>query len=248
MTALTAADLLPFTLRERDRSWLSQPFVLGNFTYACNGHFAARIPGRHVETECDEKAKPLGIMFEEAAERTFQPFELVNAPSVVLARCETCEGARWVLDCDVCEATGEHECSDPRCGCVHECGCCYGKGCFPCGSKEKGKRYCDTCGGTGREVDHRNVLLGDGLSLRWLYLLRVQALPGPIEWNVPVPQPDKYDPKRLDYGAVAFRGSGWLAIILPVRTYGTEQITAIRHGCGIMAQRPQEFRSFTSQV
>lgn len=227
---LTATDLLSFTRRGRNRSHLSVPFVLGEHTYGCNGHFACRIPGRHVETVGDASVEALAGIFDTAFARTFTPFDPVIAGTRPGDFCRDCSGSGVVVDCDVCNGDGEHECSDDRCGCTHECGACDGKGVMVAKRNEDGAHACDACEGTGRKINKDAVYLGDGLALMWRYLAKVQDLPGPIAWSVPAPEvSSRCGADHVDYGPVAFSGSGWQAIILPCRTNGAEAITAPRH-------------------
>lgn len=227
---ITVADLLPFTSRDRNRSHLSVPFVLGDHTYGCNGHFACRIPGRHVDTAGADTVAALVGMFDTAFARPLVPFEPVIAEVAPADICWTCRGNRFVIDCDVCEGSGEHTCSDDRCDCTHECGACYGKGAIGARQFDDGAHACDGCGGTGRKPDESGVFLGDGLALMWRYLATIQALPGPIVWSVPTPKVSRrFCVDDFEYGPVAFSGSGWQAIILPRRTHGSEAITALRH-------------------
>lgn len=232
---LSATDLLAFTSRDRHSSHLSVPFVLGGHTYGCNGHMAARIPGRHVDTDGAKEVEALAGMFETAAARAFVPFEPVIAETRPGDFCRECRGAGRVVDCELCEGTGEHQCGDDRCGCAHECGACDGRGGTPARRGEPGAHACEACDGTGRQIDKSGVYLGGGLALQWRYLCAVQALPGPVEWSVPEPETTHFT--ACSYGAVAFRGPGWEAIILPIRTIGNEAITALRHEHSERAQR-----------
>lgn len=220
-------DLQPFCSYDRHRTWLSAPFAEGEYTYATNGHAAVRIPGRHTEAAADLKA-PIAKLFEAADSAEFLPFDPVDAPKIKYERCDDCGGAGHVIDCDVCEAKGEHTCEDDRCGCSHDCGACDGKGATPARAKDEGAHPCDVCSGRGHKRDGRRVSFGDGLALGWEYVRLVQALPGPIEWSVPTPTPDDFDPKRKNYGPVAFRGDGWTAIIMTARSFGEEAIIAHR--------------------
>lgn len=229
-TQVSSAELLAFTSRDRTRWYLSVPFVLGEYTYGCNGHFACRIPGRHVDTVGAVEVKPLTEMFDTAFGRTLTPFEPVIAKTRPGDFCRDCRGGGIVIDCDVCDGSGEHECDDDRCRCSHQCGQCNGKGVMVAHRGDDGAHACDTCEGTGRKIDESVAYLGDGLALRWRYLAKVQTLPGPIEWSVPEPTVSRvFGADHVDYGPVAFRGPGWQAIILPCRTNGMESITAPRH-------------------
>ena len=232
MTDITSADLLPFCSPDRHRSYLSTPFVIGDggFTYASNGHMAVRVPGRLTDIDQMKNVPSIVGLFEAVEEVEYRPFEIVTAEDAKLNFCETCRGTCYVIDCHVCEASGTHTCADDACGCEHDCGACRGRGVFRARKSEEGARYCDDCDATGRVPDKRGVTLGPGLAVQWRYLRKVQALPGPISWSVPEPEPDKYDPKRLNYGPVAFMGCGWIAVILPLRTDGREAIVAIRLG------------------
>lgn len=237
MRDFTLDELLPFCSPERSRSYLSLPFVIGDggFTYASNGHIAIRVPGRLTDVDQMKNVPSIVGMFESVEGRDYRPFEVVTAEAAKLNRCTVCEGRRYVTDCQTCEGTGMHECSDDACRCEHDCGACSGRGVYPALASDHNAYFCDECFGTGREIDKRNVDLGAGLAVQWRYLQKVQQLPGPISWGVPPAEPDKYHPDRWTYGAVSFMGPGWLALILPIRTYGTEQIRAIRHGAEAVA-------------
>lgn len=237
MTDLTLDELLPFCSPERSRSYLSLPFVIGDggFTYASNGHIAIRVPGRLTDVDQMKKVPSIVGMFESVEGRDYRPFELVTAEDAKLYRCASCLGRRYVIDCQTCEGSGTHTCSEDSCGCEHECGNCDGRGVIFAKATEPGAHLCEDCYGTGWEIDKRNVDLGAGLAVQWRYLQKVQQLPGPISWGVPPAEPDKYHPDRFTYGAVSFMGPGWLALILPIRTYGSEQIRAIRHGAEAVA-------------
>lgn len=230
MTDVSA--LYRFCSRDSYRSYLSTPFVIGDgdYTYATNGHMAARLPGRLTDVDQASQVPSIVKMFEAAESMEFCPFDPVTAPDATLARCDTCDGIRYVIDCEVCEGTGSHECGDRRCNCEHDCGNCAGKGVLTALRKDEGARACSECEGTGRELDRRGVHFGDGLAMQWRYVQAVQSLPGPIEWAVPQSTPEQYFDKVRTYGAVAFRGPGWLALILPIRTSGVEAIQAERMG------------------
>lgn len=233
---LTATDLLPFTSRERTRPYLRAPFVLGDHTYACNGHIACRIPGRHVEAECDAKAAAISGIFDVAFARPLVAFEPVVAETRRGDVCRDCSGGGVVVDCGVCGGSGEHACSDDLCRCTHECGGCSGVGALSARRTDAGAYDCDACEGTGRQIDASTVDLGDGLAMQWRYLQRVQALPGPITWSVPEPTASVFASSGLDYAMVAFSGPGWQAIIMPCRSGGAVAIQAQRHTRGAVAE------------
>lgn len=232
MKNLTLTDLMPFCSVDRGRSYLSTPFVIGDgqFTYASNGHVAIRVPGRLTDVDQMKNVPSIVGMFEAVETIPYRPFAVVTAEDAKLDRCEVCKGRRWVVDCDICEASGTHVCSDDNCGCEHQCGACDGHGVITARVDDPGSHLCFDCDGTGRELDKRGVHLGGNLAVQWRYIQKIQALPGPLSWSVPELEPDKYDPKRFNYGAVSFMGAGWMALVLPLRSYGTEAIEAIRHG------------------
>ncbi len=235
MENLTLDALLPFCSVERGRSYLSTPFVIGDgqFTYATNGHIAIRVPGRLIEVDQFKNVPSIVGMFEAVETRPYRQFEIVTAEDAKLDRCEVCKGRRYVIDCETCEGTGAHFCSHESCRCEHQCGACDGHGAIFAKATESGAHLCFDCDGTGKEIDKRGVHLGGNLAIQWRYLQKIQALPGPLSWSVPDPEPDKYDPNRFNYGAVSFMGAGWMALILPLRSYGTEAIQAIRHGAEV---------------
>lgn len=212
-------NLNAFCSKERSRSYISQPYSIGEFTYATNGHIAIRVPG--VVALPNEKA-PASIegMFADADTRAFRPFDLVTAPPAKRVRCERCRGAGYVTSCETCDGEGLHTCNDDSCGCEHECGACKGMGAHAAIKDEDGAEICDECDGAGRERDRRYVDIGEKTAVMWAYLDLVQSLPGPVEIA--------RDRSGVDapYAAIAFRGDGWTALIVPARWSGREEIRA----------------------
>ena len=212
-------NLIAFCGQEKARSWMAQPFAIGAFTYATNGHVAIRVDG-NVALDVPDAPKSIEGLFAEAVEREFVSFASVDAEPIKPKRCDQCSGHGYTIECDVCDGEGEHECDNARCGCVHDCGSCRGKGCEPALKGDDDAEPCDWCGGAGRELDKRSVNLGHWLVVQRRYLQLVQALPGPIKWAVKMEGSEHKPP--------AFRGPGWLAIIMPMRPSGHEDITATR--------------------
>ena len=219
-------DFLPFCSRDRNRNYLSSPFVIGGFTYATDGRVAVRVPGEHGVPATEKMPHSIVGMFDEAEARSFRPFVPVEAPAIERELCFDCRGMGYIAICEVCEGEGEHTCDDNRCVCEHQCGACDGKGVFPARKNDDRALSCEGCSGDGRREDRRGVDLGEKLSLQWNLLQRVQKLPGPIEW-APLLEA-ALEGSFTNYAPTAFRGPGWVALIMPRRWSGHEEIKAVR--------------------
>lgn len=103
--------------------------------------------------------------------------------------CPQCGPRPEKEECDACGGSGEHECTEPACADVHDCGVCDGSGYVQ-------PRSCRLCDGTGKEkwvparggyllgtsVDR--VLLGrvvDALAERSSSVVEIAATPGRLE-------------------------------------------------------------------
>jgi hypothetical protein len=118
-----AIDLEKFCYRglEPERQKLCQPFSIGEWTYATNGHVAVRVPRRtDIAENPAAPTKEATTLFEEGTKRArYKP-----APKSELPPLETCEWEE-TLTCLQCNGTGkQHQC--PDCSC--ECGECNGTG------------------------------------------------------------------------------------------------------------------------
>ena len=211
-------DIKSFCIPRSAKQLLSRPFSLNGRTYATNGHMAACIDGIHADPLDDSDVK-IESVFEKIDPDRYVAFDrITDVPVAKVHWCAECGGAGRVIKCDVCDGSGEHECSDHLCQCKHNCGACDGEGKIAARSKSDPDAVaCEGCNGTGRKPDARHIHLGCGVAMQWRYLQAVQALPGPIEWSV---TPSVRDPiwGHDTYSPIGFRGPGWHAVVMPVRS------------------------------
>ena len=101
-----------------ERPELSQPFSIGEWTYATNGHVMVRVPRRADIPENPAAPAKVTTLFEESAPRArYKP-----APTFELS-----EPYEWeeTIPCLQCEGMGrKHQCPDCEC----ECAACDGTG------------------------------------------------------------------------------------------------------------------------
>lgn len=110
---MDAAALKPFCGEERARSYLHEPFSLGDYTYATDGRVLVRVPRLAGVGEVERAPK---------AERLFTAYplatELRPLPAFAFPAPER-------ITCDGCKGLGrEHDCPDCQC----ECDLCDGVG------------------------------------------------------------------------------------------------------------------------
>jgi hypothetical protein len=110
---MTLDELKKFCGNNDVRQYLNAPFSLGEWTYASDGHIAARIPRVDSVPEV-ELPKNMDKSLPELFTKEFSNW--VPVPAVTIRPDEYCY---------VCDGTGERECNM---GHIHECDSCDGTG------------------------------------------------------------------------------------------------------------------------
>ena len=108
-------DLKPFCSTDRFRPNLHNPFSLGSWTYATNGHVCVRVPRRDDVPEATDKPVAANTLFERRnfSDAILRPLGEFDLPTLERWPCSRCEGRGHKHDC-------------PDCNC--ECENCDGRG------------------------------------------------------------------------------------------------------------------------
>lgn len=198
-----------FVAQEDIRQHLMAPWRDGDFVYASNGHWIARIPVESYEevapTRCEHpKAAPK--TFSDAADRTnFAPLGPIDAPPT----CRNCNGTgkERTVECPDCDGIGMfmHGLHD------YDCKRCEATGSLKDDSDTATESACVACDGYGLVWDQ----FAPPVELRgsWfnpVYLTLLNRIPG-LEIAVP-PQPD---PET--YLAARFRAGELEGLLMPCR-------------------------------
>jgi len=199
-------NLKQFCGVDRKVKFVAAPFSIGDWTYATNGHVAIRVERVADVGEVEGAPRPIAGMFSGTHE--WNTFPIVTLPIPVGQKCTACHGNGWNVECDGCEGTGEHGCQHDTCSCTHDCPDCDGTGRVVGwhDTPENQRIGCGTCEGQGTTLDQRRILLRPETLLQLRYLRLVLSLPGPIE----IVDRPPLEPQ-------IFRGTGWNALIMPMR-------------------------------
>lgn len=114
-------ELQQFCSREETRPYICQPFSLGEFTYATNGHIIVRVARRADAGEQDIlKQGSVDKVLACHAGAEFKTFPTLSIPDAVREPCERCDGTgKEHADCDCCthkceNCDGEGSCASRR--------------------------------------------------------------------------------------------------------------------------------------
>lgn len=215
---MSGVDLIKFCGQDLYRTYLNAPFSIGDFTYACNGHIAVRVP-RLAEIGEVENA-PTGIVgafvpAEQGKDRA-APLPSISQPKT--ERCSPCSGTGKVIPCEECKGEGSQECDM---GHDHDCEECDGRGSMSARDVVEGSpefqsiRACTDCDGLGAAPEGREgwgvavVFPGDNwVALR--YANKIAALPGAV-WRLT---------GRETGDPIPFWFEGGEGVVMPMRSSG----------------------------
>lgn len=205
---MSDVDLKEFCAAGEWRSYLEQPFSIGEFTYATNGHMALRVPRRADVGSVKNAPESIAGMFEKVEGKEAGARPLPNIPDVPMSVCRDCRGGGKVTSCRECGGEGELECD---LGHDHECGDCDGRGFFPAlGREDSAIRPCPKCYGGGRVPEHgwdTPVIFPEGVAISIRYARKIAKLPG-----IRVNSAETYG------GPLPFWFDGGAGLLMPLRT------------------------------
>lgn len=164
------------------RSWMHKPFRIGEWAYATNSHWMARMPaadlGHLSDNDTPKAAANAVAMFAAARFDLLQPMPHIDCPS-----CPACTGSgrvTWVT-CIHCRGKGITGKGCHASECLH-CGG-YGKTAQPAQAEDKTAHACWHCAGTGFQMTTSFQEKGprmqhQGAWFQRAYLAALSRLPG----------------------------------------------------------------------
>lgn len=170
---MDATEILAMFVAKIDsRETLLKPFRIGDFVYATNGHWCARVPAEGIEAgdATDKHPKNIEGLFDKAPTEGFMPLPDVPDPGA----CMSCKGRGFGRndECDACDGDGSFWHHDHN----YDCKSCNGNGDIFTPSASKNDP-CPHCYGHGVESNTGGTKVGEAtFSNRYLWLLR--KLPG----------------------------------------------------------------------
>jgi len=192
---------------------LREPFSIGDFTYAANGHIMVRIPRRPGIPEADKDWRRqleggiLANLTAALADRSYGPLPLYgDHPGTPPTECGWCDGSGKVVKCADCDGDGEVMCGE--CGGDRECETCEGCGSVP--SVAADAQACRGCNGSGRQGIARYPTHDFDIK----YIAMISALPdlqvafgtAPANWR-----------DRNNFAtAMTFRFDGGVGVLMPM--------------------------------
>ena len=226
-------DLKPFCSTEEYRSYLCQPFSLGDWTYASNGHIGIRVPRRADVPENDKAPASIEDLFANAGKFAFHALDVSNLGEERKIKCTTCRGLGYGEKCKRCNGEGHHDCDCEHC--VENCIDCDGDGLTFAGkdvAPEK-RMSCGECDGTGFDLDERVAVFPNQLAMKVRYLRMVLSLPGPVEMAARMDFEKSESSGDIHHAAQVFIGPGWTALIMPLRWSQTAKADVVIDWAGL---------------
>jgi len=187
---------------DENRKPLLNPFNVGDYTYATNGHFGIRIFPKLEEYEKNEKLIKVEqiITFDKVDESHW-----IDIPEIGLFEeiciCPDCGGSGKSNDCPECDGGGDVH-WESEYGHEYEaiCKTCHGK------KKVESDVECELCAGTGKTTRIKNIYVG-GCLLNGKLLSIMKNLPG---IKIAPDAVEKYKP-------IPFKFDGGIGIVMPIR-------------------------------
>lgn len=186
---ITHEQLMVFCEKPIDgaRKGLCNPFNVGEYTYATNGHFAIRIPAKIEYVAAEDYRVEIAKMFSDPAipADKFIDLPIIESPEEHVI-CSKCNGTGSDIECTDCDGSRK----------VHwesEGGYEYDATCEMCNGTGKIKGPCEKCGATGKTAKDKLIDVGSKLlNARYLAIIantlkNVKIAPDAVSELSPVP-------------------------------------------------------------
>lgn len=196
-------DLTKFCADENDpRYYLQQPFLVGNFVCATNGHIAVFTSGKAEEAEgVTETLKDAILKFYKKCKAVdYKDVQLPIEPNKT--PCEQCSGTGKIERCYECGGVGEVELEGEYN--IYNVDC---KSCDATGILKGVEAICNYCNGDGWRYENDGCVAFDDVFINYRNFQIVKDLPE-LKFNFPSV---KSDP-------VNFKFSNGYGVIMPMRT------------------------------
>lgn len=201
-------DLGSYCSKGSSRSYLHQPFSVGAYSYATDGHIAIRLPRREDVAEIDTPPD-IAKIFAPSDDLSFFQLPDIDIPSATPPQCKDCGGVGYMARCAFCKGEGHHDCDCEFCD--RGCDECDGTGEMPSNSEDDFPRtLCEMCDGCGRQKDNRSVVFPDGMAIGARFISLLLSTPGPHEMA-------DQDRAEGEMSAHFFRFNGGMLAIMPKR-------------------------------
>ncbi len=105
---VTMIDLKPFCSTDEMRPYLHQPWSVGDYTYATNGHIIVRVPRRSDVPENPQAPNNAPRLFATFPQAGFRALHVVPLPAPKEKKCLHCNGRGHEHDCPDCECVCEN--------------------------------------------------------------------------------------------------------------------------------------------
>lgn len=163
------------------RSPLQEPFTIGHYSYASNGHIAVRVVAlTEVPKREAVRVNPDLLPWPEESTR----WQALPALPPADGECLTCMGHGRVVACDECGGEGEVSWSSALHTYSATCLECEGSGLLPANllilpnSSKQTEQCCPDCAGTGSRWNNEELAIA-GTPFSVLYLAKIAQLPDP---------------------------------------------------------------------
>lgn len=171
-------DITRFAARDTERTHLSQPWSVGEWSVATNGHILIRVPRRDDIPE-NNKAPDLSKLLAQAAPQ-IDMAPIPDFPMPETKVCRQCRGNKMMTSCQECSGNGYKTC--PTCDHTSDCDDCDGTGQIRLAEGEP-QEWCQECDGDG--VDWRSpsgetryVVIAKNTMIQLRYAAWIKSLPG----------------------------------------------------------------------
>lgn len=204
----TAIDITQFCNAHDPRTSLRQPWTLGEYTYASDGHSIIRVP--RIADITGEGVSIIHLPWDHDSITEWHPVPS-DIPDSRRVECKSCEGTGKIITCEDCNGDGEVQyeyssLSGKTYDADIECPVCEGRGKM----NGDGER-CEDCDGHGYSFESVAVKVEYlGLYVSNHLLKRVKDLPGVMISIKGIATPH-------DLPIVRFKFDGGVGLIMPMR-------------------------------